>query len=95
MMDENLSSTKKSVLRISLIKLDRTQKRNNAGGVEGWELMPPKIGQRYMVQMNDQLILKTSPVQGVRRASEALLIETKNSLYRIEYFTEPPPPENL
>jgi hypothetical protein len=87
MVDENLTSTQLTALRrISLLKLGSTQKPSNAGGVKGWELTPPETGQRYVVKMNDQMILKTSPVQEVRRASEALVIKTKNSLYRIEYF---------
>jgi hypothetical protein len=74
--------------RISPLKLGATVEETSKGGVTGWECTPPRIGRPYAMCLYEGMILRTSPVQDIRKTECALIIKTLNSLYRLEYLAE-------
>lgn len=86
--------TKKKVLtateevhyrKISLKRL-KSFKIEEKGGVIGWEAAPPKVGERYAVYLGEGNVLRTSPVEEVKKTSHILMVKTMNSIYRVEYL---------
>ncbi len=73
--------------KISLSRIDSVGK-DAKGAVVGWEYAPPEKGERYTVYLGKGRVLRTSPVEDIRRNLAALLIKTANSVYRVEYIKQ-------
>jgi hypothetical protein len=52
----------------------------------GWEIAPPKEGERYKIRFEKGKVLKTSPVQLITETNGVLCIMTANSLYEVRAF---------
>ncbi len=52
----------------------------------GWELGAPRKGKRYTVNLENGMVLRTSPVQEIQEREGALTVRTANSTYSIEYL---------
>lgn len=84
----NLSQTHKELGRkVTLIRVENTGEAREDTLV-GWELAPPHSGTPYMVYLGAERALKTTDVRDVRESNGAVMIQTLNSVYRIEYRVE-------
>ncbi len=72
--------------KISLTKLETVGREPRRGSVIGWECAFPQRGHPYLVQLHRGAILRTSPVQEIRKGREILIIKTMNSVYQVEYL---------
>jgi hypothetical protein len=52
----------------------------------GWEIAPPKEGERYKISFEKGKVRKTSPVQLITETNGVLCIMTANSLYEVRAF---------
>lgn len=89
----SLTKTQQSPPRkISLTKIQNTSREKSEGGVIGWECTPPQRGDPYRIFLYDGMVLRTSPVQEIEKASDALILKTLNSIYQVVYKGEDPRP---
>lgn len=80
------------VKKISLTRIESIDKEQK-GAVIGWEYGPPRKGERYSVYLGEGKVLRTSPVEDVKETHYALLVKTRNSVYRVEYMKARPSKE--
>lgn len=52
----------------------------------GWELGAPRKGKRYTVNLENGMVLRTSPVEEIQDREGVLTVKTVNSTYAIEYL---------
>ena len=72
--------------RISLTKLESIDGETKKGSVIGWEGAPPQKGRSYVIYLHEGTALKTSAVQDIQEADNAVIIKTANSVYQVEYI---------
>lgn len=71
--------------RVSLTRKGDPANGNNEA-VIGWEYCRPQQGERYAVYLQDEKVLRTSPVVNLKECLSGIEIETVNSTYHIEYL---------
>ena len=72
--------------KIALTKVDEIFAFPKKGSVIGWEHAPPEKGCPYLVYLHKEAVLRTSPVQEVRKIDKGIIIKTLNSVYYVEYL---------
>ena len=83
----NLERTEEiSAWKISLTKLETMGMEPKKGTVIGWAAHAPKKGHPYIVHLNQNTALKTSPVKDVRKTGNGFIIKTFNSVYQVQYI---------
>jgi hypothetical protein len=53
----------------------------------GWEYAAPEKGYPYLVYLNNRAVFQTTPIQEVKTADNGVIIQTLNSVYRVEYLS--------
>jgi hypothetical protein len=70
--------------KITFIKVD-SEGAESQETDSGWELEPPEIGKPYVVYLSKGRAIKTTDVIGMKMEGDDLIIETNNSVYRVQY----------
>ena len=71
--------------KVSVLKISKKNKKKSEPLV-GYEYEPPTPGERYSVYLTKGKVFRTSLVEEVREVHSAIMIKTKNSVYRIKYL---------
>jgi hypothetical protein len=72
------------VRRIALTRVN-PEENEQSQPLTGWEMAPPKMGERYVLNLDGGMLFRTSPVKEIDDLEDARLIRTGNSTYRVEY----------
>jgi hypothetical protein len=72
--------------KISLKKVVSMNRGPEPGGLIAWESAIPQIGQPYRVHLYGGLTLKTGALQEIQEIKAGFIIQTSNTVYKIEYL---------
>jgi hypothetical protein len=73
--------------KVCLQKVSNNGKNKNLM-IIGCEYGPPRVGKPYVIHVGKENVFKTTPVKDIKETYTALMIKTKNSIYRIKYLKD-------
>ncbi len=73
------------VRRVALRKITPGDKESTQA-LMGWEITPPRSGERYVLNLDSGMLFRTSPVKEIEEMESARVIRTDNSTYHVEYI---------